>query len=170
MKVAHCIFKSHSTIYAENCLFIDNKAREQGGVVKALRNVNISIENSTFTRNFGKKFGGAISITDQSNMNLLYCSFEGHVSQMAAAVDITHNSYLHMEHVEFWHNKASFNGAILNIKHGSVVKMIKSSFRLTMVRLRTRVLIVKGRNVSETQFTQRSVCLTCLSIQKLIWD
>ena len=48
---------------------------------------------------------------------------------MAAALNVMDNSYVNLEYVYFRYNKATHNGVILNIKDGSVVKMIKSTFQ-----------------------------------------
>ncbi len=119
--VLNCTFINNSGIaagafsfgvgaYFENCTFINNRARETGGAITGLLNVETIIVNSRFINNTAYQGGAIHSMT---MVAVLYCIFENNTAHDGGAIHGGSITYVNSS--LFSNNYAAYGGAIHTI-------------------------------------------------------
>ena len=79
--------------------------------VMVISNANLTLNNSTFTRNTQHKEGGVVIAQANSIVQVTYCHFESNRASKGGVFQLRENSALLVEDSTFWNNTAGDGGA-----------------------------------------------------------
>ncbi len=112
-------YKNESVSIFENCIFNNNKALDNAGVMTTGETPNV-FKDCSFINN-SAPWGGALVLYTKSNSEIINCTFEGNhaTSGEGGAINAAIDSYITIYNSAFKGNEAHVNGGAIYCKQGA---------------------------------------------------
>ena len=116
------------TLDTKNTSFVGNKALNDRGAINVQFQVYLQITNCVFDENISERSGGAIVIGDNVTLDIQETNFTGNRATQSAAIDVAHQSYLHVTDCTFVDNHAKHIGGAISGNVDVVLEIENTSF------------------------------------------
>ena len=109
------IIQQQSYLQMTNCVLEDNTSPQLGGGIGAGYNATLDIQETNFTHNSAALQGGAIDVSHQSYLHITDCTFDVNQGRHGGAISVGLNATLEIQKTNFTHNRAARQGGAIDV-------------------------------------------------------